>query len=50
MMSEEMVTISKVRYDELVKDQRFLIELETQGVDNWEGYGYARDAIEDTSK
>lgn len=40
---EEVVTISKKDYDELVKDQEFLSALQAAGVDNWEGYDFARE-------
>lgn len=39
--AEEMVTITKKEYDELVEDSKFLMALEAAGVDNWEGYGVA---------
>lgn len=39
--AEEMVTITKKKYDELVEDSKFLMALEAAGVDNWEGYGVA---------
>lgn len=42
-MSEETITVSVSRYNELVDDQNFLIALRGAGVDNWEGYG---DAVE----
>ena len=39
---EEMITITKKEYDELIKDSDFLSCLESCGVDNWEGYSDAR--------
>jgi hypothetical protein len=36
----ETVTIPKTEYEELVRDQEFLRNLEAAGVDNWEGYEY----------
>lgn len=42
-MDEEMVSIPKEQYDQLVLDQKFLSALEAAGVDNWEGYEFARD-------
>ena len=42
----EMVTITKAEYDELVKDQKFLIALQAAGVDNWDGYEYANSYYE----
>ena len=35
----ETVTISKAKYDELVRDQQELQALHEGGVDNWEWYG-----------
>lgn len=37
-MSDEMITISREEYMELLKDSRFLECLRAAGVDNWEGY------------
>jgi hypothetical protein len=38
-MNEEMITITKKQYDELVLNQKKLRALEAGGVDNWEWYG-----------
>ena len=38
---EEMVSITKSLYDQLVRDSEFLGALEAAGVDNWDGYSYA---------
>lgn len=43
MSDEQMVTITKAEYDQLLNDQKFLECLQMGGVDNWEWYG---DAIE----
>ena len=40
------VTISQEDYDELVSDQQFLRALQGAGVDNWDGYEYAVEALE----
>ena len=40
---EETITITKVRYIELINDQEFLRCLEGAGVDNWDGYESAQD-------
>lgn len=40
-MSEEMVTISKREYAELLERDRLLSTLEEHGVDNWTWYGEA---------
>ena len=37
-MNEEMVTITKAEYDELMDRDEELTRLEAAGVDNWEGY------------
>jgi hypothetical protein len=42
----ETVTITKEEYDELKEDSRFLRCLQGAGVDDWEGYEYALDALE----
>lgn len=36
------VSIPKAEYDRLVERDDFLTALEAAGVDNWEGYSYAR--------
>lgn len=43
MDSADTVTISKVEYQELIQDQKFLRCLEGAGVDNWDGYDFARE-------
>ena len=37
------VTISEDYFDEILNDALFLSVLESYGVDNWDGYGYARE-------
>ena len=49
-MSEETVTIKKSEYDQLIKDSEFLDALRAAGVDNWDGYGYALEALEENNK
>jgi len=44
-MSEETITISKKEYESLKEDARWLQCLENAGVDNWEGYDYARELL-----
>lgn len=34
---EEMISITKKKYDQLIKDSEWLACLEQAGVDNWEG-------------
>lgn len=41
--NEEMITISREYFDELVEDQKFLNALRACGVDNWDYYGDAQD-------
>lgn len=41
IMTDETVTISKKEYESLVEDRKWLQALEGAGVDNWEGYDYA---------
>jgi len=48
-MSEE-ITISKKRYEELLKEERWLRALEGAGVDNWEGYDIAKDYLSDEDR
>jgi hypothetical protein len=46
-MNKETVTIPKNEYDQLVEDQKFLRALRNAGVDNWEGFEYALDELDD---
>ena len=39
---EEMVTIPKEEYEELLDNRKFLDALQMYGVDNWEGYELAQ--------
>ena len=48
-MPEETVTIKKSEYEELLKDSNWLACLEAAGVDNWQGYDYAREMENDGS-
>lgn len=43
------VTISQEMYDELINDQAFLDCLKGAGVDNWEGYSYAWEMMDDNN-
>lgn len=45
-MEEEMVVISKEEYDSLRYDSAWLSCLEAAGVDNWDGYDFARDLMD----
>lgn len=44
---EEMVTITKEEYEELLADSKFLACLDAAGVDNWDGYDFAQDMMDD---
>jgi len=41
------ITISKKEYEELLKDQKLLQALQGAGVDNWEGYDYAIEIMQE---
>jgi hypothetical protein len=41
MENEEMVTISKKEYEDLLEESSKLSCLEAAGVDNWSGYDFA---------
>ena len=43
MEIEEVITITKKEYESLLEDSKWLRVLENAGVDNWEGYDYARE-------
>lgn len=43
----ESVTITKKEYERLLEDSEFLGCLEACGVDNWAGYGDAREMMEE---
>lgn len=45
--SEETITIKKSEYKELKDRNLWLTALENCGVDNWEGYDFAYDALEE---
>ncbi len=42
--TEPTVTITQAEYESLKADVEFLRRLEAAGVDNWEGYDFAREA------
>ena len=43
----EMITVSRKEYDQLIEDSIFLEHLHANGVDNWEGYSRPDDESED---
>lgn len=43
METEETITITKKEYISLLEDSKWLQCLENTGVDNWDGYDYARE-------
>lgn len=45
IMANETVTISKEEYESLLEDRKWLQALESAGVDNWQGYDYARELM-----
>jgi hypothetical protein len=44
---EEQVTINLSEYQKLISDRDFLHALQSAGVDNWDGYDYAREILGD---
>lgn len=44
---EEMVTITKAEYEQLLNDKQWLSALECAGVDNWCGYSEAKDMLDE---
>ena len=46
MKKKEIVTITRNEYEELLDCKERLEWLEAEGVENWEGYDYAMDAME----
>lgn len=49
-MDKETVTITKEEYESLKEDQLWLQCLENAGVDNWEGYDYARELMDEDTE
>lgn len=47
---EENITISKKEYNSLIEDSEFLNALRAAGVDNWDGYSYALEYLEEIEK
>ena len=47
---DENITISKKEYEKLLKDSEFLEALRQAGVDNWDGYSYAFEILEENAE
>lgn len=45
--AKKTITITQEEYDNLVERSRWLECLESAGVDNWSGYDYARELLEE---
>ena len=45
-LAQEIINISKERLDHLEERDEFLSALEQSGVDNWSGYEYAHDIVD----
>ena len=43
----ETITILQEEYDKLLADAKFMRALEAAGVDNWEGYSFAQDLLDE---
>lgn len=43
MDTKETVTITKEEYEDLLDTQHFMDCLESAGVDNWDGYDWAKE-------
>jgi hypothetical protein len=47
---DETITISVAEYEELKNDSLFLDCLRSAGVDNWDGYSYAQELLEEAEQ
>ena len=45
--NDETITIGKKEYNELKRNTDILSALNAAGVDNWDGYDYAMEMLED---
>ncbi len=43
----EKILVDKEEYEKLLEDSEWLRCLEAAGVDNWEGYDYAQELIDE---
>lgn len=48
--ASDMVSIPRWELEELKETERFMTALEAAGVDNWEGYDWARELFQATKK
>ena len=48
MPATETITISKKEYESLLEDRKWLECLEGAGVDNWQGYDYAKELLNES--
>lgn len=49
-VTNDEVSISRERYDELIKAESWVDSLEAAGVDNWDGYEFAREIYDAFNK
>lgn len=47
MCDEEKIVITQKEYDDLIEDQQWLNCLQNAGVDNWDGFDFAKELLED---
>jgi hypothetical protein len=50
MSTEKTVTITEKEYNSLLEDSKWLQALEGAGVDNWEGYDYAKEIFNEENQ
>lgn len=50
MNPPETVTITKEEYERLQRDSLWLQCLESAGVDNWSGYDYAQELLDESEE
>ena len=49
-LASETVQIDKKVYEQLLQDQKFLYALQGAGVDNWSGYDFALEQLEEDNE
>lgn len=50
MTDDEMITITKKEYDALKEDEALLDALRAAGVDNWDGWDFAHEMLNEEEK